>query len=713
MGINKDGRHYDFSGWASRYNIKCGDGRTIRNGAMANCDGRIVPLVYNHSHDNISDVLGHALLEERPGEGVYCYGFLNDTEEGKHAKTAVENGDIRSLSIYANKLQQNGHDVVHGNICEVSLVLAGANPGAYIDSAIAHGDLDDDSAVIFNDEDEGLALYHDNLDDADEDSDDVEDDGTDEDEGETEYEDDEEDDEEDDTDDDSESEDDEDGDEEDLSDVDFDAVLDQLDALDAELDALDNADDGELAHSGIEVYDAILNQLNVVESELSGGVLSHADDNDTVLLNTEEFNRVMSKLSAKDQYVIYGMLGLAYKSNSEGGSEDMKHSVFEYDGNGNLDEGAVLSHSDEEMIIANSKRSNVGSLQTAIAMFEEENGAVLAHSFDPSSIGYLYDEFKTIPSGAPDTVTRNQEWVSDVLSGVNKVPNTRLRTRHVDARTMAYAKGYVTGTEKQKQAALAVTKRETTPQTVYVKDELNKDDIDDITDFDSVNYHYNLLRADLNETLAMAILVGDLREDSDPQKIEETHIRPIWKDDPLYVIRGEIDMAAAKAAVQGTGTSVNFGDNFVFSEAMIEKCLELRRGYHGVGNLTFYCPTTVLNTMLLAKDRNGRRIYNNATDLASALNVKKIVPIEQFENLTRTVTVSGVEKTKKLIGIMVNLSDYEMGAVKNGQIAKFDDFDIDYNKYKTLLETRCSGTLTKLFSAIVLEEDVTAAAPQG
>lgn len=632
MGISSSDRHYDFAGWASRYNVKCGDGRTIRSGAMKDCDGREVPLVYNHSHGNINDVLGHTLLEERPNEGIYCYGWFNETDSGKQARAAVDNGDIRSLSIYANKLKQNGADVIHGNICEVSLVLAGANPGAYIDSVMAHGELSDEEAIIYNDIEDGLEIYH-----------------------------------------------------------------------------------GELNNDG---------ENSTPEEQPKEGTLEHSAKENNMADKTNEeldlnelqpeFTRVMNGLSEKDQMVINTVIGLAREVGSaeaddEGGSEDMKHNIFEYgpEYNGAQEDNNVLSHSDEMNIIEAAKGSNFGSLKKGIAAWESENNAVLAHSFDHETIGYLYEDFRNIPTGAPNTVTRDQEWVTEVLNGITKVPNTRLRTRHVDARTMAFARGYVTGTEKQKQAALNVTKRETTPQTVYIKEELNKDDVDDITDFDSVQYSYNLIRTDLNETLAMSILVGDQREDNDPAKVKEDHIRPIWTDSSLYVVRGEIDMAAAKQAVQGTGTSVNFGDNFVFSEAMIEKSLTLRKSYHGSGNLVCFCPTSVLNTMLLAKDRNGRRIYNNATDLASALNVKKIVPVEAFENLTREVTVEGVEKTKKLVCIMVNLADYEMGAVKNGQVAKFEDFDIDFNLYKILLETRASGTLAKLFSAIVIEEDVT------
>ena len=629
-------RPYDFSGWATKYNIKCSDGRTIRPGSMKECDGIIVPLVYNHSHSDIGDVLGHTLLEDHP-EGMRCYGWFNDTDAGKQGKAAVENGDITALSIYANHLEHQGHDVVHGCIREVSLVLAGANPGALIDSFVAHGELSENEAVIYND-DNTIEINHGDV---------------------------------------------------------ADSNGDDKNANDNKDATTDSKDGANLSHS---------------DEGKEKNMADEAKKDDELINLGDEVERIVNGLPERDKEIILAAIAeVANVGEEKEGEGEMKHNIFDKSGSitGNdMNDTVVLEHSDEEAILRMAKSQSCGSFKEAIAAFERDNNVTdIAHSFDQNTVGYLFDDYTNIPTGAPNTITRGQEWVADVLNGVTKTPNTRIRTRHVDARTMTFAKGYVKGTEKQKQAALTVIKRETTPQTVYVTDELHKDDVDDITDFDSVQYQYDMLRNLLNETLAMAILVGDLRDDDDPQKISEDHIRPIWKESQLMAIRRELDLTKYAQEINGNGNAVNFAPNYIFSEALIAETLDARTAYHGSGNLVFYAPTSVVNKMLLAKDLNGRRIYNNIGDLASALNVRKIVQVEQFENLTRETTG---DKVKQLIGIMVNLADYHMGAVKKGQISKFDDFDIHYNKMETLLETRASGSLTKLLSAIIIEQDVTA-----
>lgn len=607
-------RHYDFSGWATKNNVRCADGRTIRRGAFTDCDGKTVPLVYNHSHNNIDDVLGHMLLEERE-EGMYGYGWFNDSESGKKARASVENGDITALSIYANHLRQSNGDVMHGNICEVSLVLAGANPEALIDACFAHSDsAHDDEAVLFSEENIGLEMYH----------------------------------------------------------------------ADAEPAAKEEPKE---------------------EKNEEKENPKMADD-----AKEKTLQDIFDTLNEEQKKMVYAMVGLAVEEakggDDDGKGEDMKHSIFEANGD-DVQEVNVLSHADETAILDMAKSTACGSFRDALAIFCEKKGIdTLQHGFDP--IEYLFPDFKNIPEGKPDMLTRDQEWVSEVLTGITKTPVTRIRTRQLDGRNSSLrALGYNDRTAKKKNMGLITAiKRETTPQTIYIKDELHKDDIDDITDFNVVDAEYQYMRTLLNEELAMAIMVGDQREDDDPDKIATNHIRPIWTDSEYYTIHQDIDFAGTKATVQGTGTPVSFGDNFIYAEAIIAATLNARMKYKGSGNLEYWCTPTMLNKVLLAKDMNGRRIYNSVADFAAALNVKKIVTAEQFENLTREEGEGASAKTKKLVGIFANLNDYVLGAVKNGQISKFDQFDIDYNKQKLLLETRCSGALAKLYSAIALEEEV-------
>ena len=589
---------FDFSGWATKANLKCSDGRIISPGAFKDMDGATVPLVWGHNHSDPMCVLGNAVLEHRD-EGMYTYGTFNDTEQGRNAKTLVEHGDIVSLSICANKLEQDGDTVMHGIIREVSLVLAGANPGAFIDSVIMHGE-ESDEAIIYTGEE---------------------------------------------------------------------LVLNHADEEKKEDEKMENNDNKE------EKKDKTISEIFET-------------------LNDEQKN------------MVYAMVGMAAGEDNEDGDDaddeggnSMKHNVFDKEENKD-----VLTHADQEDIISLAKSNNVGSLRTAMRIFAEERGDTLEHGI--TSIENLFPEYKDVKPGAPELITRDQTWIDSVLGKAHKSPISRIRTRQADARGADIrAKGYQKGKQKGFIGNLTLLNRTTDPQTIYVKDKLERDDIIDITDFDVVDYQYRVMRMALNEELATAIMIGDGREPGDEQKIYETHVRPIWTDDELYTIHAKVDIAAAKTELQGTNTAANFGDNYVYAEAIIAAALYARENYKGSGSLDFYCTPHLLNVMLLARDLNGRRIYESKSDLASALNVNAIHTVEQFEGKTRT---DGENGKKKLLGIFVNMADYQIGSTKGGQITNFEDFDIDFNQYKYLMETRVSGALTKIKSAIVLEEPVTA-----
>lgn len=587
---------FDFSGWATKANLKCSDGRIISPGAFKDMDGATVPLVWGHNHSDPMCVLGNAVLEHRD-EGMYTYGTFNDTEQGRNAKTLVEHGDIVSLSICANKLEQDGDTVMHGIIREVSLVLAGANPGAFIDSVIMHGE-ESDEAIIYTGEE---------------------------------------------------------------------LVLNHADEEKKEDEKMDNNDNKE------EKKDKTISEIFET-------------------LNDEQKN------------MVYAMVGMAAGEDNEDGDDaddeggnSMKHNVFDKEENKD-----VLTHADQEDIIALAKSNNVGSLRTAMRIFAEERGDTLEHGI--TDIQTLFPEYKDVKPGAPELITRDQTWIDSVLGKAHKSPISRIRTRQADARGADIrAKGYQKGKQKGFIGNLTLLNRTTDPQTIYVKDKLERDDIIDITDFDVVDYQYRVMRMALNEELATAVMIGDGREPGDEQKIYETHVRPIWTDDELYTIHANVDIAAAKAELQGTNTAANFGDNYVYAEAIIAAALYARENYKGSGSLDFYCTPHLLNVMLLARDLNGRRIYESKSDLAAALNVNAIHTVEQFEGRVRTDSGS---KKKKLLGIFVNMADYQIGSTKGGQITNFEDFDIDFNQYKYLMETRVSGALTKIKSAIVLEEPV-------
>lgn len=607
---------FDFSGWATKANLKCSDGRVIMKDAFKQNDGQTVPLVWNHQHNDPNEVLGHALLENRD-EGVYTYCTFNDTESGKTAKLLVQHGDIASLSIYANQLKQNMSNVIHGNIREVSLVLAGANPGASIESVIKHGEESDEEAVIYTGEDITIA-HADTNEEKKDNSQNKE------------------------------------GNEEDKKPEDNKKSEDEKTVLD--------------------VFNTLNDeQKTVVYSLIADAVESNEDSNGED--NENEINH------------------------SEGGNE-MKKNVFDQE---DMDQGKTLSHSAMNEILELAKTPSVGSFQQARRIYENENE--LQHdAFDEETMGTLMPDYKLIDPTEPKILYPDDTWVSSVINGVHKSPYARVRTRRADARQAELkALGYEKGNYKKEGKHIKLLGRTHDAQTIYVKDKINRDDVLDITDFDIIAYQWKILRHTMDQTLAQAILIGDCRDDLDPDKIKEDHIRPIWKDDDMYCIHQDVDIAGAKAKLQGTETGNHFGDNYIYAEAIIEAALYSREKYKGSGNLTFYCTPHLLNVMLLARDLNGRRIYSSKNDLVAALNVKDIKTVEQFEGLTRTEG----GKTKKLLGLFVNLSDYQLGCVKGGEITKFDDFDIDFNQYKLLLETRVSGALVEWYSAIALEEDVT------
>lgn len=582
---------YDFCGWATKNNILCSDGRTIMKDAFKHNDGQTVPLVWNHRHEEPSEVIGHALLENRD-EGVYAYGTFNDTENGVIAKALVQHGDITALSIYANKLKHNGANVVHGEIREVSLVHAGANPGAYIESIIAHGEDSDEEGIIYTGE------------------------------------------------------------------------------------------EFELAHS-------------------EETTKTKNDSEETV-------EDVFNTLTEKQKTVVYALIGQALENKDEEDEDDeednrkMKHNIFDADNEQN-----ALCHADEVNIINLAKSNSVGSLQDAISIYAENNSH-LAHGFE--NINQLFPDYKDVNSGAPELIQRDQGWVSVVMQKVHKSPISRIRTRQIDVRDLTGEEG-LRGygySKRNKTKAVAgnakLLKRTTDPQTVYRRDALHRDDIIDITDFDVVEYQYGIMKQNLNEEIATAIMIGDGRSDGDDNKISEEHIRSIWHDDDLYTIKVDVDIDAAKQELQGSSTVQRFGENYIYAEAIINSSLYARERYKGSGKPDFYCTPHLLNVMLLARDLNGRRIYSDVSDLAKALNVDAIYTAEQFEGKTRTTTDN---KTKKLLGIFVNLADYQVGSAKGGEITRFNQFDIDFNQEKYLIETRISGALTKIYSAIALEEPVT------
>ena len=617
---------FDFSGWATRNDLLCGDGRTIRKNAFKDNDGKTVPLVWNHDHNDPENVLGHALLENRE-DGVYAYCTFNDTDAGKAAKKLVQHGDVKSLSIYANRLKQVGGDVVHGTIRELSLVLAGANPGAFIDCVMAHGDEEAEAMIVGYDE--NIMLYH--------------------------------------------SED------------------------------LDNSEDDVIEHA------CGSDKKKKKELEHAANPEEKKEEKKMDNNNEKTVADVFNELTEEQKTVVYAMIGQALEDNGaeyddeeegEGEGKKMKHNLFDNE----YEETNVLTHSDEMAIMNLAKSSGVGSFREALEIYAEQNE--LSHgAIDGEVMDALFPDYKDVYPGEPETLTDDQTWIGSVIAGVHKSPISRVRTRQLDARNRRNrAKGYKKGKYKEEGTNVALLSRTTDPQTIFIKDKLNRDDIIDFTDFDMVNYQWKIMRQTLNEEIATAIMIGDGREEGEEDKISETHVRSIWNDDELYTIHQDVDIKAAKTKLQGTDTGASFGDNYIYAEAIIEAALYSREKYKGSGNLTFYCTPHLLNVMLLARDMNGRRIYSSKADLQAALNVSSIQTVEQFEGLIRT---DKELKKHELLGIFVNLADYQVGSTKGGEITKFEQFDIDFNQQKLLLETRISGALTRVQSAIVLEMPVT------
>ena len=639
MVVNEN--DYDFSGWATRANMRCSDGRTIMKDAFIDNDGANVPLVWNHQHNEPFNVLGHALLKNMD-EGVYAYCKFNDSESGKMGKEMVRNGDVNQLSIYANQLKQQGGNVIHGAIREVSLVLAGANPGAYIDSIMCHGEGSDEEGIIYTGED--IELAH------------------------------------------------------------------SEDANSEEETVLAHASDNNNADKNSEG----------TKKEDETTMAEPNEEKKEEPKKEKTVKDVFDTFTEEQKNVVYALIGQALEDagasdkedtedkketetvkHSEGGNDTMYTNVFDRDSE---QQANVLTHADQEEILKMAKAPGM-TLKSAIEAFANDHKDTLVHGFESSEIGYLFPDFKDVHPGAPELLERDHDWVNQVLTKAHKSPVSRVRTKQIDARAKDIrAKGYK---NRQKEKAISgnlkVLMRTTDPQTIYYRDALHRDDVVDITDFDVVAYQRNVMKRSLEEEIALAALVGDGREDTDADKISEDHIRPVWHDDDLYTIKAPVDITAMKTKLQGTNTSANFGEEYIYTESIIAASLHAREQYKAKGTPDFYCTPHLLNTMLLTRDLNGRRIYDSAADLAKVLQVGNIFTVEQMDGLTRE-DKSG--NRFNLLGIFVNMSNYQFGATKGGEITNFEDFDIDFNQYKYLMETRLSGALTEVYSAIALEEPV-------
>ncbi len=629
---------YDFGGYATKNDLLCSDGRTIRKDAFAHQDGTTVPLVWQHKHDEPANVLGHAVLENRE-DGVYAYAVFNDTEAGKNTKQLVHNGDVTALSIYANKLVQKTMDVVHGMINEVSVVLSGANPGALIDSlSIVH----DGETVISESE---AFIYT----------------------GET------------------------------------------LDLEDLQHSMDDDADNGE--DEVARVLDTLNDeQLKLVDSLLahaeSGEEMSHAKDGD------KSIKDVFETFTDEQKTVVYAMIGYALEDadakhadddgsavgtedddenlehSTEGGNEIMKTNVFDKStGKTNLvgaDGVGVLSHAQISSILTHAQTKKVDSLKelfiSHVASSEDKDVIAHAGTYGINDIDFLFPDAAKLKN-EPDFISRRMEWVDSVLKGANHSPFSRIKTVHADITAAeARAKGYVTGAQKIEEV-FGLLKRVTTPTTIYKKQKLDRDDILDITDFNVVAWIKAEMRVMLDEEIARAILIGDGRSVASDDKVSEANIRPIYTDDDLYTFK--LQLAADKTTME-----------------IMEEIIRARKQYKGSGSPTLYTTTDFVTDMLLLKDTTGRRLYKSVAEVAEDLRVAKIIEVEVMEGVERTVDTTDYA----LLGIIVNLKDYNIGADKGGQMGMFDDFDIDYNQYKYLIETRISGALTKPKSAIAIEQ---------
>ena len=575
---------YDFSGWATINDIRCSDGRTIRRNAFKDCDGKRVPLVWNHNHNDPNNILGYAVLKNRP-QGVYAYGKFNDSESGQSAKLLVKHGDIISLSIMANQLKQNGGDVVHGIIREVSLVLAGANPGAYIDNVIQHGEELEGYAVIYHSEEDCDNLIH--------------------------------------------------GD----------------------------------------IYDEEEKQMGEYNKEFQENLI-HADDNGKTDNSAETVRDVFETLTEKQKTVVYALIGEALAEQEDNEEEtEVKHNVFNSKPDA-VENEDVLSHEAQMEIIGDAKR--YGSMKEA----------ALAHGID--DVEYLFPDYKEMNT-PPSFIQRDMEWVGKVMNGARHTPFSRIKTTFANiTEDEARARGYIKGKMK-KEEFFSLMKRTTDPQTVYKKQKMDRDDVIDITSFDVIAWLKSEMRMMLNEELARAMLVGDGRLASDDDKIQENHIRPIWKDDDLFTIK-------ARVAPTGTGAESAVTDDDK-ARAFIRTAIKARKDYKGSGNPVLFTTEENLTNMLLLTDEIGRDLYTSAAQLATKLRVNEIITVPVMENLSRMDSSDKLE----LMGIIVNMGDYNIGADKGGAVSMFEDFDIDYNQQKYLIETRCSAALVKPYSAIALE----------
>lgn len=650
-------KHYDFAGWATKNNIRCSDGRTIMHGAFSADNGKRVPLVWNHQHDNVRNVLGHADLEERP-EGVYAYCSFNNTEHGQDAKDCVKHGDIVALSIYANQLKQNGANVIHGAIREVSLVLAGANRGAVIDSVLEHGELSDDSAEISFVGYGDIELHHSDLDEQDDDYEDEELD---------EYQED-----------------------------------DEAEENEEDDENLQHADNGEAKkeekEDGGETVADVMNTLTdkqrkavaiIIEQAIADSKgdksMSHADgDAQNDAENDDEtVEDVYNTLNEKQKKVVNFLIGEALKNkDSEGGSE-MKHNVFE--GSENVQN--TISHAEIHEICRVGKQ--MGSLKAAVDQAYEEG--VLEHAegdYGINNIDYLFPDAKAMTT-EPELIKRDMGWVDDVFNGVHRTPFKRVKSVFADiTEDEARAKGYIKGKFK-KEEVFTLLKRTTDPQTIYKKQKLDKDDLEDLEDnFNVLPWIKNEMNMMFREEVARAILIGDGRPSSSDDKIQENHIRPIYNDEDLFTVK--IPVSVKTGATEDD-----------IARALIKAMVKARKQYKGTGNPTFFTTEDYLTDCLLIENTLGERLYKSEAEVATAMRASKITTVEPMENKTITITEEGGRSTSyPLIGVLVNLTDYNVGAKNGGKTDFFEDFDIDFNQQKYLYEARMSGALKKPFSAI-------------
>lgn len=657
--------HYDFSGWATRNDILCSDGRTIRRNAFIGNDGTTVPLVWNHNHNEPSNILGHALLENRD-DGVYCYGVFNDTADGQRAKTLVRHGDITKLSIYANGLRQTpDRSVIHGNIREVSLVLAGANIGAYIETLdIQHSDDPDQDeeyeAIIFSGE--NLDLSH--ADKKDE--------------------------------------------EEEISEEDKKKSTEKPDLktikVEAEKVEVDGGEEPEKEEKPAEEEPEEESEEPEDKDE-DEKKIKHSDDkkeDSAMATNSEKtVQDVFNELTEEQKNVVYIMIGEALKFAGKGGDEEANHSDDYYDEEDELMHTNIFENRAQEEALAHAEAffseesttaifkdaKRLGSLKEAVLQHAAANNIVDGEG-NPA-IDWLFPDAKTLEN-VPEWINIKQDFVKEFMDRVHKSPFSRVKSIFADiTEAEARAKGYTKGNKKIDEV-FKLLRRTTTQTTVYKKKTIDRDDVIDITDFDVIAWLKAEMRVKLDEELVRAFLVGDGRSDSAQDKVSETNIRPIWTDDDLFTIHQIITVGAS-----ATGDDI--------AKAVIRGAIKARKNYRGSGNPLFFTSEDVLSDMLLLTDNTGRDLFDSPEKLTTKLRVSKIVTSEIMENLTRTVKIDNVDKTVTLYGLIVNPADYNVGTDKGGQVAMFDDFDIDFNQMKYLIETRCSGALVKPYSAIALE----------